>query len=158
MSFRLWHLPVRAATGAYILNSGLSKRDAPPEVAEGIHGFASSAYPQVSDVPPDKFLSGLSMAEMAVGGVLLTPLVPPGLAGLVLTGFSASLLGLYLKTPGLTEDGGVRPSPEGVPLAKDVWLLGIGLALVIDSLSPGGRKKSRKKRRKSKATKGSPAR
>jgi hypothetical protein len=146
MSFRLWHLPVRAATGAYILNSGLSKRDAPPEVAEQLHGFASSAYPQVSDVPPERFASSLSTAEMAVGAVLLAPIVPPGVAGLVLTGFSSALLGLYLKTPGLTEEGGVRPSEQGVPLAKDVWLLGIGLALVIDSLSPGGRKKKRKKK------------
>jgi hypothetical protein len=147
MSFRLWHLPVRAATGAYILNSGLSKRDAPPEVAEGIHGFASSAYPQVSDVPPDRFVSGLSMAELAVGGVLLTPIIPSGLAGLVLTGFSSSLLGLYLKSPGLTEEGSVRPTEQGVPLAKDVWLLGIGLALVIDAVSPSGRRKKRKKKK-----------
>lgn len=148
MSFRLWHLPVRVATGAYIVNSGLSKRDVPPEVAEGIHGFASSAYPQVSDVPPDRFVSGLSMAELAVGGVLLTPIIPSGLAGLVLTGFSSSLLGLYLKSPGLTEEGSVRPSQEGVPLAKDVWLLGIGLALVIDALSPSGRSRKKRKKRK----------
>ena len=146
MSFRLWHLPVRVATGAYILNSGLSKRDAPPEVAEQVHGFASSAYPQVSDVPPDKFLSTLSTAELGVGAVLLAPIVPPGLAGLVLTGFSSALLGLYLKTPGLTEEDSLKPTQQGVPMAKDVWLLGIGLALVIDSLSPSGR--NRKKKRK----------
>src|SRR5215210_6942699 len=118
MSFRLWHLPVRASTGAYILNSGLSKRDVPPDVAEGMHGFASAAFPQVSDVPPDSFVSTLSKAEMAVGAVLLTPIVPPGLAGLVLTGFSSSLLGLYLKSPGLTEEGSsVRPTQQGVPLS-----------------------------------------
>ncbi len=146
MSFRLWHLPVRAATGAFILNSGLSKRDAPPEVAEGLHGFASSAYPQVSDVPPDRFVSSLSLAEMAVGGVLLAPVIPSGLAGLVLTGFSSGLLGLYLKSPGLSEEGSVRPTEQGVPVAKDVWMLGIGLALVIDALSPSGRKRTGKKR------------
>ncbi len=148
MSFRLWHLPVRAATGAYILNSGLTKRDAPPEVAEGVHGFASSVYPQVSDVPPDKFLSSLAVAEMAVGAVLLLPVVPPGLAGLVLTGFSGSLLGLYLKSPGMTEEGSVRPTQQGVPLSKDVWMLGIGLALVIDSLSPSGRNKKKKRKKR----------
>jgi hypothetical protein len=145
MSFRLWHLPVRAATGAYILNSGLSKRDAPPEVADQMHGFASSAYPQVADVPPDRFASTLSTTEMAVGAVLLAPIVPAGLAGLVLTGFSGALLGLYLRTPGLTEEGSVRPTQQGVPIAKDVWLLGIGLALVIDSMSPSGRKRKKKK-------------
>jgi hypothetical protein len=147
MSFRLWHLPVRAATGAYILNSGLSKRDAPLEVAEQLHGFASSAYPRVSDVPPDRFASTLSTTEMAVGAVLLAPIVPAGLAGLVLTGFSGALLGLYLRTPGLTEEGGVRPTQQGVPIAKDVWLLGIGLALVIDSMSPSGRKRKKKKKK-----------
>jgi hypothetical protein len=148
MSFRLWHLPVRAATGAYILNSGLSKRDAPPEVAEGLHGFASTAYPQISNVPPDTFATSLSTAELAVGAVLLAPIVPSGLAGLVLTGFSSGLLGLYLKTPGLTEEGSVRPTQQGVPIAKDVWMLGIGLALVIDSLSPSGRKRKAKKKKK----------
>jgi hypothetical protein len=145
MSFRLWHLPVRAATGAYILNSGLAKRDAPPEAAEQLHGFASSAYPQLSDVPPDRFASSLSMAELGVGAMLLAPIVPAGLAGLVLTGFSSALLGLYLKTPGLTEEGSVRPSQQGVPIAKDVWLLGIGLALVVDSLSPSGKRRKKKR-------------
>ena len=148
MSFRLWHLPVRAATGAYILNSGMTKRDAPPEVAEQVHGFASSAYPQVSDVPPEQFTSSLSMAEMAVGAVLLAQIVPAGLAGVVLTGFSSALLGLYLKTPGLTEEGSVRPTQRGVPIAKDVWLLGIGLALVIDAMSPSGRTKKSKRGKK----------
>lgn len=145
MSFRLWHVPLRAASGAYILNAGLTKRDAPPEVAENLHGFASSAYPQVADVPPDRFAKGLSLGEMAVGGLLLAPIVPTGLAGLALTGFSSSLIGLYLKTPGLTEEGSVRPSEQGVPIAKDVWLLGIGLALLLDALSPGGKKRKRKK-------------
>jgi len=144
MSFRLWHLPLRVASGAYILNAGLTKRDAPPEVAENLHGFAASAYPQVSDVPPDKFLSGLSTAELAVGGLLLAPIVPTGLAGLALTGFSSALLGLYLKTPALTEEDGVRPSEQGVPIAKDVWLLGIGLALLLDALTPGGKKRTKK--------------
>ena len=150
MSFRLWHVPVRAATGAYIFNSGMTKRDAPPEAAERMHGFASSAYPQLADVPPERFASSLSMAEMAVGAVLLTPIVPTGLAGLVLTGFSSALLGLYLKTPGMTEDGSIRPSEQGIPLAKDAWMLGIGLALVIDSMSPSGKRKRGKRRKKNK--------
>jgi hypothetical protein len=148
MSFRLWHLPVRAATGAYILNSGLSKRDAPPEAAEQMHGFARSAYPQIAEVTPERFVSTLSTAEMAVGAVLLAPIVPAGLAGLVLTGFSSALLGLYLKSPGLTEEGSVRPSQQGIPLAKDVWLLGIGLGLVIDALSPGGKRRKKRKKKK----------
>ena len=146
MSFRIWHLPVRAATGAHLLHSGYTKRDAPPEVAEDLHGFASSAFPQVSEVPPDRFLSTLSTAEMAVGAVLLTPVVPAGLAGLALTGFSGALLATYLRSPGLTEPGSLRPTEQGVPVAKDLWMVGIGLGLVLDALTPGGRRKRTRKR------------
>jgi len=150
MSFRLWHVPLRAATGAYILNAGLAKRDVSPETAENLHRFASSAFPQVSEVPPDRLARGLSTAEIAVGTVLLAPIVSSGLAGLVLTGFSGGLMGLYLRAPGLTEEGSVRPTTQGVPVAKDVWMLGIGLALLLDSLTPGGRRRKRKGKRRGK--------
>jgi hypothetical protein len=60
--------------------------------------------------------------------------VPEGLAGLTLTGFAAGLVGLYLKTPGMRLDGSLRPTEAGTPLAKDTWLLGIGLSLLADDL------------------------
>ena len=148
MSFRLWHLPVRAATGAHLLHSGYTKRDAPPEVAEDLHGFASSAFPQVSEVPPDRFLSSLSTAEMAVGAILLTPVVPTGLAGLALTGFSGALLATYLRSPGLTEPGSLLPTEQGAPVAKDLWMVGIGLGLVLDAMSSGGGRRRKRKRKK----------
>jgi hypothetical protein len=39
---------------------------------------------------------------------------------------------MYLKTPGMTLEDGIRPSPQGTALAKDIWMLGIAAALVLD--------------------------
>lgn len=145
MRFRLWHVPLRAAAGAYILNSGLQKRGASGEAAAGFHGFVSGAYPQVADVPPKRFAAGLSAAEIALGGALLAPVVPPGVAGAALTAFSGGLMGLYLRAPGLREDGSLRPTQQGTTVAKDVWLLGIGLALVLGAVTPDLRRRRRKR-------------
>ncbi len=148
MAFKLWHIPVRLATGAYILNSGLSKREADEETAQGLHGFATTAYPEFKDTPPDKFVNMLSAGEIAVGGLLLAPVVPTAVAGLALTTFAGMLGRLYLNTPGMREEGGLRPTEQGVPLAKDVWMLAIGTALTIDGL---GDRRRRRKARKAKA-------
>jgi hypothetical protein len=66
-----------------------------------------------------------------VGSALLLP-ISPRIAGLGLTTFAAGLMGLYLKTPGMRLDGSIRPSQQGTAIAKDVWLLGSGLSLVLD--------------------------
>jgi hypothetical protein len=60
--------------------------------------------------------------------------VPSALVGAALTAFSGALLGLYLRIPGLRQEGSLRPTNQGIPIAKDVWLLGIGLALVVDDV------------------------
>ena len=39
---------------------------------------------------------------------------------------------MYLKTPGMTLEDGIRPTPEGTGLAKDIWMLGIAAALILD--------------------------
>jgi hypothetical protein len=52
-----------------------------------------------------------------------------------LTAFSAGLLGLYVRTPGMTKEDGIRPTKQGTAMAKDVWMLGIGLGLVVDGLT-----------------------
>lgn len=145
MAFKAWHLPVRLATGAYILNSGLSKRDADEDTAAGLHGFATTAYPEFADTPPDKFVKMLSTGETAVGAMLLAPIVPTAVAGLALTTFGAMMMRLYLNAPGQREEGGLRPTPDGLPLAKDVWMLAIGTALTIDGL--GDRRRRRKARK-----------
>lgn len=126
------HFPLRLVTGAFILNSGISKRKADAETAKGVHGFASAAYPQVAKLEPEKFLRLLSTAEIALGAALLIPIVPARLAGAALTGFSGGLLGLYLKVPGMHEEGSLSPTQQGIPISKDVWMLGIGLSLLVD--------------------------
>ncbi|GGL07018.1 hypothetical protein Sme01_12170 [Sphaerisporangium melleum] len=135
----LHHLPLRAATGAYILNSGLGKKDADQQTAAWLHGQAAGAYPFLKDIDPARFARLLSAAETALGVALLLPVVPSSLAGLGLTAFGAGLVGLYLRTPGMREPGGVRPTSEGAGLAKDVWLLGAGLTLALEGCHRGRR-------------------
>lgn len=132
LSMTRWETPLRVAAGSFILNSGLSKRDLPREAAEGLHEFASTAdLPVVEDLPPRTFADTLSKVEVALGTALLTPIVPRRLAGLGLTAFALGLMRLYWKAPGVRQEGDVRPTEEGTGLAKDVWLLAIGLALVL---------------------------
>ena len=120
----------RVSAGAFILNSGLGKRNVPAEAAAGMHGFAAGTYPFLKSVPPEQFVKGLSTAEIVIGGALLTPFVPTALAGALLTGFSGGLLGLYLKTPGMRKEGSLAPTEQGLALAKDSWLVGIGIGLL----------------------------
>lgn len=118
------------------MNSGLSKLKAEEETAKHLHGFASGTYPFLENAPPQQFVKALGAAEVALGGALLLPVVVgDGLAGLGLTAFASGLLGLYMKTPGMREDGGVRPTQDGIAIAKDVWLAGIGLTLMSSSLT-----------------------
>ena len=125
----------RLATGAFILNSGLGKRNADEGTAAGLHGFASGTYPFLAKVSPATFATGLSTAEIAIGAALLTPFVPTAVAGAALTGFAGGLLGLYLRTPGMTKPGrSVAPTQDGLPVSKDVWMLGIGLGLLTQAL------------------------
>ena len=120
----------RISAGVFILNSGLGKRNVPAEAAAGMHGFAAGTYPFLKSVPPEQFVKGLSTAEIVIGGALLTPFVPTAVAGALLTGFSGGLLGLYLKTPGMRKEGSLAPTEQGLSLAKDSWLVGIGIGLL----------------------------
>lgn len=129
------HLPLRVSIGAFVLNSGLSKRTLEGEAAQGMHGMAANAIPQLNQFPPDRFARLLSGAEIALGAALLAPFIPSALVGLGLTAFAAGLTQLYLKTPGMREQGSLRPTQQGIGLAKDVWMLGAGLTLVLDDLT-----------------------
>lgn len=129
------HLPLRLATGAYILNSGISKIGADEGTAQYLHGAASGAYPALfKDMEPQKFAKLLAYSEIAVGSALLAPMVPATVAGAALTGFGSSLIGMYFRTPSMTLDDGIRPSPEGMGLAKDSWLVGAGLTLLTQGI------------------------
>ncbi len=139
---RLVNLPARAAAGAFILNSGITKLKADEDTYRGLQGFASGAYPFLEHVPTHLFGKALAGVEVALGGALLAPVVVgDGLAGLGLSSFAGALLGLYLKTPSLHREGSVRPSHEGIAISKDVWLAGIGLTLMASSI--GRRRRAR---------------
>jgi hypothetical protein len=129
---KLSHIPLRVATGAYILNSGLSKRGLEGQPAEGMHAMAAGAIPAVKKIPPDRFAQLLSAGEIALGGALLAPFISSRIAGAAMAGFSAALIQLYLKTPGMRLEGSIKPTQDGIGLAKDVWLLGAGLTLLLD--------------------------
>jgi hypothetical protein len=134
-SVKASHLPPRIAAGAFILNSGLGKWSADEETAAQLHGFAAGAYPFLSKIKPKDFVKLLSAAEIALGAALLVPVIPSAVSGAGLTAFSGGLLGLYARTPGMRKDGTPFPTQQGIALAKDVWMVGIGLGLVIDDLT-----------------------
>ena len=126
------NIPTRLVTGAYILHSGWQKWRGDEETAQGLHGFAVSAYPFLSDVPPTTFLKALATAELSIGAALLLPIVPNRLAGALLSGFSGALLGLYWRAPSLREPGSIWPTQSGIALSKDIWMFGISLELLAD--------------------------
>ena len=145
MATKLWHVPVRLATGAIIVDQGLQKLGADEDTAKWLHGQAVNAFPQFADMDPKDFVQLLSASEIALGAALLgIGLVPSSLAGLGLSVFGGSLTRLYLKAPGTTREGSVAPSQQGVGLAKDSWMLAIGLALVLDSVFGSGRGRRRR--------------
>ncbi len=125
--------PGRLVAGGFILNSGLGKWDADEETAARLHGMAVGTYPFLARMKPKDFARLLAASEMALGSALLLPVIPAGLAGAGLTAFSAGLLGLYARTPGMRKEGSPFPTQQGTALAKDVWMLGIGLGLVVDA-------------------------
>jgi hypothetical protein len=135
ISIKLRQLPPRIAAGAFILNSGIGKLSADEKTAAQLHGFAAGSYPFLNKLKPQDFTRALAVSEIALGAALLIPVVPAAIAGAGLTAFSGGLLGLYARTPGMRKQGSPLPTQEGIPLAKDVWLAGIGLGLLIDDLT-----------------------
>jgi len=126
------NLPTRIAAGAFILHTGLEKWNGDEKRAIAIHGMAAGAYPVFKDMPPTRFLRLLATVEIAVGTALLLPFVSNLRAGAALTGFSGGLVTMYLRTPALHKPGSYWPTPAGVAVSKDVWMLGIGLGLLAD--------------------------
>jgi hypothetical protein len=131
--FPLHSFPGRAATGAFILHAGIEKWNGPAAQAEGVHGMAAGAFPVLKSIPPERFLKYLAAGEILTGALLLSPFVSNAVAGATLTGFSGSLLAMYARTPTLRKPGSIWPTPAGVPVSKDVWMLGIGVGLLVDA-------------------------
>ena len=128
-------VPGRVTTGAYILHSGLQKWQGSSEQATRVHAMAANAYPLLEPIPPERFLRLLAGGEIATGTLLLAPFVSNTVAGLALSGFSGALLGMYLKTPSMHDPGSFWPTPAGIAVSKDVWMLGIGLGLLAHGLA-----------------------
>ena len=133
------HLPTRLATGAYVLHAGIEKWRGSPERAAGMHGMAAGAFPLLGKLAPTTFLRLLAVAEITTGVALLAPVVPNALAGAPLTAFSAALTAMYLRTPALHKPHSVWPTPAGIGISKDVWMLAIGLSLLADTATDDGR-------------------
>ncbi|MUK02829.1 hypothetical protein GM708_13370 [Vibrio cholerae] len=132
MGFRPSHMPLRLTTGAFILNSGLGKTGLDEGTAGFLQSMAANAFPQVKQLDAQQFGKVLSASEIAVGSALLAPFVSSRLAGLGLLAFSAGMMAMYFRTPEMTQEDGVRPTQDGTSVAKDIWMVGIALALILD--------------------------
>lgn len=131
---RLHHIPLRVTTGAFILNSGLGKRNLPAENAAALQDMAGNAFPFLKQMDAKTFGTFLSASEIGIGSALLIPIVPPFIAGAALTAFGGGMMTMYWRTPGMHEDGSPKPTQDGTALAKDCWLLGAGLTLLLDGI------------------------
>ena len=127
-------LPLRLAAGGFLLNSGLSKWGADEQTAKQLAAFAAGTYPFLAKLEPRLFVKALSATEMALGAAVLLPFAPRGVAAAGLAAFSAGTIGLYLRTPGMRREGSLRPTEEGIVLAKDVWLVAMAVSLIVDDL------------------------
>jgi hypothetical protein len=135
LSIKARQVPPRIATGAFILNSGISKLSADEATVGQLHGFAAGTYPFLNKLKPKDFVRILAASEITLGAALLIPVVPGLVAGAGLTAFAGGLLGLYANTPGMRKPGTPLPTQEGVALAKDVWMAGLGIGLIVDDLT-----------------------
>ena len=69
-------IPLRLASGAFILNSGIGKTKLSEEQAEGMRDMAANGIPMLKDLSPAQFKQFLVATEIGVGGALLAPFVP----------------------------------------------------------------------------------
>jgi len=72
---------------------------------------------------------------VTLGAALLTPVVPTAVTAAGLAAFAGGLVGLYLRRPALRQPGSLRPNQEGIAVAKDIWMLGIALGLLVEELT-----------------------
>jgi uncharacterized membrane protein YkgB len=103
-----------------------------PDQAARMHAMATGAFPVLGKLAPTTLLRLLAAVEITTGVALLTPLVPNALAGAPLTAFSTALTAMYLRTPSLHKPHSIWPTPAGIGISKDVWMLAIGLSLLAD--------------------------
>jgi hypothetical protein len=132
-------VPIRVATGAFILSSGLDKRVADEATARHLHELTVGTYPVAKALSARTFTKMLSAAEITLGVALLAPMVSSLVAGAGLAVFSTGLLGLYVLTPGMRRPASLRPTQQGIPVAQDIWMLGAGIGLIVDAVTDRAR-------------------
>ena len=140
LSAKLRRAPLRVAAGAYMVNSGVTTLNVDDETAKSLHGMASATYPVLGKLEPKVFARTLAVGEIAVGTMLLLPIVPPFIAGTALVGFSGAQLNMYRDTPGMHYEGSLRLTPEGTSISETVLMFGIGVGLMTDATFEGARK------------------
>ena len=113
---KLHHLPQRMATGAFILNSGISKWTADDETAAQLHGFAAGTYPFLAKMKPRDFVRLLAGTEIALGSALLLPVVPSAVAGPAWPRSPAACSGCTCAPPGCA-----RKAPRSPPSRAYRW-------------------------------------
>lgn len=64
---KLSHIPLRLATGAFILNAGYSKRNLDKDSAAQMQGMGSKVYPQLAWMEPETFGKSSAPTRTSVG-------------------------------------------------------------------------------------------
>ncbi len=131
-----WWWPIRIIFGFFFLHVALTHKNLDEKGAKGLRGFAATAFPFVKQMSPQQFKAAMVAGESATAASLLIPGVPQVLSGAALTGFGASLLAVYAKSPMLRMgEKSIRPNEFGLGIAKDAWMFAAGLAGVIDAVA-----------------------
>lgn len=120
----------RVIPGAFFLSSGISKLKMDEEASAGLQQFAGTGMPFVEEVPAHQFGPVVGASEAIIGGALLALPIPNRLAGAMLTPFAIGLCSLYFADPANRQEDGITPTEQGMSLAKDSWLVALGLGLM----------------------------
>lgn len=135
---------LRLIPAALIINSGIGKLGMDAESSAGLQKMAATGIKQMEQIPSDKFGQFIGASELAVGSALAAPFVSNRLAGAALTAFGSGLMTMYFNNDENTLEDGIRPTQAGMLLAKDSWLVAIGLGLMLAGKGKKAEKKNKK--------------
>ncbi|MBI2319893.1 MAG: DoxX family membrane protein [Betaproteobacteria bacterium] len=140
MAQPFWQLPLRLTLGSYFLYSGIRKFE--HEAPSRMEPLVRKGYPHFVDlVGFETFFSGVRWFEVLVALGLLTGKAQRW-AGAAAALFGGMLLVLIWRLPDTFHAGSHwRLSVNGMNHLKNLWIVGIGLALM---LAPGGERQSEK--------------
>jgi hypothetical protein len=104
---KLWHVPLRAAAGLALVESGRSHPPVDPEQARHLHAALTAAIPlpPLAKLAPETLAQWRSRTEMGLGVALLAPPVPARLVGAALGLFAAGMVWTSWHAPRTTSDG-----------------------------------------------------